>query len=94
MACWHAHAGLLPEKAREELIAVVLKNFWGIAKLSDGQFAQPASEQERVTVPISITVAHRALDAGEISGLGEWCKLDLAVALLFADQGCAGKRIR
>ena len=55
---------------------MVLKNFWGQAKLSDGRFAQPASEEERHTVPITNAVVHRALDAGEVSGLAEWCKLD------------------
>ena len=76
VACSHVSAGMLPDKAREELIALVLKNFWGKAKLSTGQFAQPSSEEERTTIPISKAVAYRALDAGEISGLGEWCKLD------------------
>lgn len=52
VAWGHAHAGILPEKEREELIAVVLKNFWGKAKLSSGQFAQPVSEEERTRVPI------------------------------------------
>ena len=76
IACGHAHAGILADKEREELIAVVLKNFWGRAKLSNGQLAQPGSEEERTTVPISKAAANRALDAGEVSGLGEWCKLD------------------
>jgi hypothetical protein len=66
----------LPEKERDELIALVLKNFWGKAKLSNGQYAQPASEEERNRVPISKAVAYRAMDAGEISGLGEWCRLN------------------
>ena len=69
-------AALLPESQREDLSRAVLKNFWGNAKLSNGDFVQPSSESERNTPPVSNSVATRALDAGEISGLGEWCKLD------------------
>ena len=76
LTCGLAHAGVLPETHRGELIRMVLDNFWGKAKLPGGQFVQPASEQERITVPISRAAAHRTIDAGEISGLGEWCKLD------------------
>jgi hypothetical protein len=74
--CVPAKAAPLPDDERQALIAAVLKNFWGQAKLSDGRFAQPASEEERHTVPIPNAVVHRALDAGEVSGLAEWCKLD------------------
>ena len=74
--CGLSYAGVLPDAQREELTALVLQNFWGRAKLSNGEFAQPSSEAERNTVPISKAVANRALDAGEISGLGEWCRLD------------------
>jgi len=76
LVCGYAHGGVLPETNRGELIQMVLENFWGKAKLPNGQFVQPASEEERTTVPISRAAAHRAIDAGEISGLGEWCKLD------------------
>ena len=76
LVCGYAHGGVLPETNRSELIRMVLDNFWGKAKLPSGQFVQPASEEERTTVPISKAAAHRAIDAGEISGLGEWCKLD------------------
>lgn len=67
---------MLPDTEREELIVLVLKNFWGKAKLSNGQYAQPSSEEERNTLPIPKAAAHRALDAGEISGLAEWCGMD------------------
>ena len=66
---------MMSTKERQELIALVLKNFWGKAKLSDGQYAQPASEEERKSVPVSNAIAQRAIDAGEVSGLGEWCGL-------------------
>jgi hypothetical protein len=74
--CVPSKSALLPGDERQALIAAVLKNFWGQAKLSDGRFAQPASEEERHTIPITNAVVHRALDAGEVSGLAEWCKLD------------------
>lgn len=72
----YSFAAVLPQAERDELIGTVLKNFWGSAKLSNGQIAQPSSGAERNTIPISKSVAHRSIDAGEISGLGEWCKLD------------------
>jgi|RhiMethySRZTD1v2_1073278.scaffolds.fasta_scaffold95674_3 hypothetical protein len=71
-----AIAGLIPDKERDELTAAVLGKFWGRAKLSNGEVVQPFSEEDRNTVPVSKGVAYRALDAGEISGLGEWCGLD------------------
>lgn len=70
------NAGLLPDAQREKLSSVILQNFWGRAKLSNGEFAQPSSVKERNSIPISKSLTNRALDAGEISGLGEWCKLD------------------
>jgi hypothetical protein len=71
-----AYAGILPPPEREELIKTVLKNFWGNAIVAKGQTAQPSSEAERHTVPIARSLALRVIDAGEISGLGEWCRLD------------------
>ncbi|MBI2305903.1 MAG: hypothetical protein HYU78_01240 [Rhodocyclales bacterium] len=76
VAAAQADAGILPEAQRENLISRVFQNFWGRAKLANGEFAQPATEQERNTVPVAKAVAHRALDTGEISGLAEWCGLD------------------
>ena len=76
LVCGCAHAGLIPDPHREDLIQQILGVFWGKARLPGGQFVQPASEEERTTVPISKAAAHRVIDAGEISGLGEWCKLD------------------
>jgi hypothetical protein len=70
------HAGIIPEKTRDELIDLALKNFWGKARLSNGQFVQPSSEAERNTVPLPKAVSYRVLDAGEVSGLAMWCKLD------------------
>ncbi|WP_432719609.1 hypothetical protein R0381_000253 [Jeongeupia wiesaeckerbachi] len=74
--CGASHAGILSEPQREEFVSLVLQNFWGKAKLSNGQFAQPASERERTTVPIPKAVITRSFDAGEVSGLAEWCSLD------------------
>ena len=68
-------AGVLSEAQREELLSLVLQNFWGKARLSNGQLVQPASEAERATVPISKTVVNRSFDIGEVSGLAEWCNL-------------------
>lgn len=69
-------AGFIPEQQRDILVKYVLKEFWGRAENSQGEFIQPASENERNTVPIATPIAYRALDAGEISGLAEWCGLN------------------
>jgi hypothetical protein len=74
--CSYSYSGLLPDPQREELLPLVLKQFWGKAKLSNGQYVQPASEAERTTLPVPKAVANRAIDIGEISGLAAWCKLD------------------
>ena len=76
MLCASAHSAVLSDMDRERLLDNVLKNFWGQAKLSNGQVARPASEAERNVAPVSRVMAFRAMDAGEVSGLGEWCKLD------------------
>lgn len=78
LACFFsaAQAGILPDAQREELLSLVLQNFWGKAKLANGEFAQPASAAERTTVPVARAVANRAFDVGEVSGLAEWCGLD------------------
>jgi len=71
-----SHSGLLPDAQREEFLSHVLKQFWGRAKLPNGQFVQPGSEAERNTSPVSKVIANRAIDIGEVSGLAEWCQLD------------------
>lgn len=69
-------SGVLPDSTRGKLLNDALSQFWGRAKLSDGSFAQPDSERERKTLPISISVANQVFDVGEISGYAEWCGLD------------------
>jgi GTPase SAR1 family protein len=69
-------SGVLPDSAREKLLHDVFSQFWGRAKLSDGSFVKPDSEQERNTLPVSITVVNQVFDVGEISGYAEWCGLD------------------
>jgi hypothetical protein len=69
-------AGVLPDATREALVKQAFSQFWGRAKLSDGSFVQPDNEQERKTLPISSGVTNQVVDAGEVSGLAEWCGLD------------------
>lgn len=76
LACGLCWAGVLPDAQRQEMIAFALKNFWGRAKLSNGEFVQPSSEAERQAVPISNALANRTIDVGEVSGMAAWCKLD------------------
>lgn len=69
-------SGVLPDSAREQLLKESLSKFWGRAVLSNGSLVQPDSEQERRTLPISVTVANQVFDVGEVSGYAEWCGLD------------------
>lgn len=69
-------SGVLPDSVRDKLLKDVLSQFWGRAKLSDGSFVKPDSEQERIMLPVTITVANQIFDVGEISGYAEWCGLD------------------
>jgi len=92
------NAGFLPDAQREELSKLVLKNFWGKAKLANGDFVRPSSEAERNILPISDFVADRVIDAGEISGLGDWCKLDweshyLSMTKAARSNGMTGKQV-
>jgi len=61
---------------RDEAIYNMLSHFWGRARDVDGQPIQPTSERERTTVPVPMPVAYRALEAGEVSGIAEWCGLE------------------
>lgn len=61
---------------KDALISWVLVRFWGNAQDSTGARIQPSSDVDRRTVPIPRDIAYRAIEAGEISGLGMWCGLD------------------
>lgn len=61
---------------RDALISWVLERFWGNARDSTGAAIQPSSEIDRRTVPIPRDIAYRAIEAGEISGLGAWCGIE------------------
>jgi hypothetical protein len=91
LTCGSALAGMIPDAARDELIDRVLKSFWGRAKVSKDRYAEPASEQERTTVPVSKRAAYRTIDAGEISGLGEWCGVDWQAHFLSLTRAARSK---
>ena len=71
-----ASAGILPQEHREQLIQAAFANFWGKARLSNGNPVQPDNAAERSTLPISIATASHVISVGEISGIAEWCGLD------------------
>ena len=71
-----AQAGIMPEEHRAYLIERTLANFWGKAVLSDGKTVEPATPEERETVPISSAAAQHVISVGEFSGLADWCGLD------------------
>jgi hypothetical protein len=71
-----AHADSQRNAQKDVLISRILERFWGHAIDSKGALIQPSSDLDRRTVPIPFNVAYRALEAGEISGLAEWCGLD------------------
>ena len=61
---------------RDEAIRQILAGFWGNARDIRGNPIEPSSQQDRETVPISRAAAYRALEAGNLSGLAEWCGLN------------------
>jgi hypothetical protein len=71
-----AHADILSQKQRNNIVDLTMKNFWGKAKNSNGEFIQPKSDAERNTVPVPIEISNTAISAGELSGLAQWCNLD------------------
>lgn len=62
-------------RQQDAAIHSILGDFWGRARDVNGQPIQPSSAKDRETVPISRAAAYRAIEAGRISGLGEWCGL-------------------
>ena len=73
-----AIASDVPQATSERDLAIrnILSDFWGNARDVRGNPIQPSSEQDRKTVPVSRAAAYRALEAGNISGVAEWCGLD------------------
>ena len=68
--------GIPVDPERDVAIQKILAQFWGNARDVHGNPIQPDSAQDRTTVPVSRTAAYRSLEAGNISGLAEWCGLD------------------
>jgi hypothetical protein len=63
------------DPARDNAIRQILADFWGNARDIRGNPIEPVSQEDRETVPISRAAAYRALEAGNLSGLAEWCGL-------------------
>jgi hypothetical protein len=72
-AVTHARADVPPDPEKDALIAQVLETFWDTARDANGQPFPPPSDRERLTIPIPISVAYRAIEAGMISGEGSRC---------------------
>ncbi|PVZ68404.1 hypothetical protein [Pelagibaculum spongiae] len=63
----------------DNLIKMTLNNFWGRAVIPDGdleKLVQPDSEQERKQLPIKAANAYAVLDAGKLSAMANWCRLN------------------
>jgi hypothetical protein len=69
-------SAVVPASSREPILQKVLQGFWGQAKTSDGKVIQPASDEERRTMPINMNVANFSFDMGELSGTAQWCGID------------------
>ena len=65
-----------PSAARDEVIRQILGEFWGSARDVRGMPIQPENEQDRSIVPVSRAAAYRAIEAGNISAVAEWCGLE------------------
>ena len=68
-------SGVIKYDLRTKIIEETLSNFWGNAKLKNGSFIQPKSNEEKTTVPISRSNAEKVIDVAEISAFAEWCGL-------------------
>jgi hypothetical protein len=64
------------EEVYQQVIDLALARFWGNAKLSDGSFVQPESEEDRGTLPIPYVDAKRVVDSSIPAGLAVWCGID------------------
>jgi hypothetical protein len=76
-------AGILPQEHREQLIKTAFANFWGKARLSNGNTVQPDNAAERSTLPISAAAANHVISVGELSGIAEWCGMDWQAHFLY-----------
>ena len=65
-----------PSADRDEVIRQILGEFWGNARDVRGMPIQPENELDRRTVPVSRGAANRAIEAGNISAVAEWCGLE------------------
>lgn len=71
-----AHAGVLPLELRSNLAQRALTVFWGNARDSSGSPIVPRDNRDRMTYPVTPKVMQQVIDAGELSGLAQWCQLD------------------
>lgn len=93
-----AHADERVDAAKDTFIASALDAFWGRARDSKGAVIQPSSDLDRRTVPIPMSIAYIAIDAGAISGLGAWCGLDweshyLSITAAARKRGMSDKQV-
>ena len=82
----------------DRIISIAFENFWGKARLPDGSYVQPGSEEERQTLPVSKETAYQVIEVGSISGQAKWCSLDwqknyLALTKSARQQGFSDKQL-
>ncbi len=87
-----ALAGWLPDADRAQLVQRVFQGFWGAARNPAGDLIQPTDERDRNTIPVDDAMVQRSLDAGEISGLAQWCRLDWEPHFLSLTRSVRAKR--
>lgn len=87
-----------PSSVRDEVVQGILSEFWGNARDVHGNPIQPENEQDRQTVPVSRAAAYRAIEAGNISAVAEWCGLEwethfLALTRAARTKGMSDKQV-
>jgi hypothetical protein len=70
-----AHADLPPDPKKDALIASVMEWFWDEARNSSGELIRASADLDRHTIPIPVSVAYRAIEAGKISGDASQCHI-------------------
>jgi len=71
-----AAADIYTEDQYRFIVSTALTHFWGRAKLSDGSFVQPASDEDRRTLPIPYPEAKGVVDFSVTAGVAVWCGFD------------------
>ena len=70
-----AHAGERTQAENDEIIAKIMAGFWEHAFDTNGEPFQPDPNLDRNAVPVPMSIAYQAIDAGKTAGKASRCLL-------------------